>query len=436
LQHDPQLEVHPDAVAPAARDVAPILADIAAALRRPSDLQYKYRSEPVALGAREPGWALYLAHLWRATQKPSHRALALRHLERAIDGVPDASDLPFFGHGFTGTAWAVEHLSPWCYPSDGDANAEVDDALLLMTERATNPPFDLQYGLVGFGLYALERLPRPSATRLLERVLLRLEQLSERSGDGLFWRVPPVWNMSGDASLGAIASLGVANGAAGVVALAAEAHRRGVARPRARRLIEGGLAWIWSQRLGRGAASTFPLHSSTERGSPWPWAVGDLGIVSVMLRAARTLGLDAYEARALRLARGLARRTARASRLRDPSLSLGAAGVAHMFGRLYRSTGEPLFARAAADWLAHLLRLRRPGRGTAGFAVYVPKWQRKLLADPDYPTGWIGLPGFWNGVAGIGLALLAASVPGERGDGKSAAGDDGGAGWDRALLLF
>ncbi|HEX8950823.1 MAG TPA: hypothetical protein VF945_03210, partial [Polyangia bacterium] len=110
----------------------------------------------------------------------------------------------------------------------------------------------------------------------------------------------------------------------------------------------------------------------------------------------------------LTLARRLAAERGPSARLPDPSLGSGAAGAAHMFRRLHEATGEARFADAARVWTQRLLRRRRPGRGIAGFTtMYSPTWQRRYLKDPDYPVGWIALPGVTNGVAGIGLFLLS-----------------------------
>ena len=399
--------------------VVPILDEVAKSLHSPPDFGYPDPKVVVALGAREPGWAIYLAYLWKATGKAAYRSLGERLLRRAIAGVPEASDRPHLGFGFVGTAWAIEHLKGWFLRVDGDVNAEVDDALEMLVEKMPDPPFDLQYGLVGYGVYALERPPRPGRA-LLERVLARLEQLAVRTRDGFHWRLPPEWCMSPDgAKLGSLAPLGVFNGAAGVVALAAAARERGIASRRAQRLAEGALGWMWAHRLGADAQAMFPHHAATTRGSPWSWAAGDLGIGAAMLRAARAFGLGIWEARALRVLRALARRPARG--VPEPSLLAGAAGVAHVFRRLADQTGDPLLRDAASRWLSRLVRLRRSGRGLAGYRFFSPHWQRRFMRDPNYPTGWLPRPGLFNGVAGVGLALLSATT-------REAA-------WDRVLLL-
>jgi len=59
--------------------------------------------------------------------------------------------------------------------------------------------------------------------------------------------------------------------------------------------------------------------------------------------------------------------------------------------------------------------------GLAGYLFHSPAWQRRMLDDARYPTGWIPLPGLLAGVAGIGLALLATLHPSSD--------------WDRALVL-
>ncbi len=99
----------------------------------------------------------------------------------------------------------------------------------------------------------------------------------------------------------------------------------------------------------------------------------------------------------------------------DPGLCHGAAGVAHVFHRLFLTTREPRFADAARLWFARTLAMQGEHRGFAGFAAYEPDAQGKL--------GWAADPGFLMGAAGVTLALAAALA------------DEADPGWDRVLLL-
>ena len=99
----------------------------------------------------------------------------------------------------------------------------------------------------------------------------------------------------------------------------------------------------------------------------------------------------------------------------DAGLCHGAAGNGHLFHRLYRATGEPRLSAAARAWYGQALEYRQEGQGLAGFISWgmVPETEQ---------GGWIASPGLLEGLAGIGLALLAAttSVTPE---------------WDRLLLV-
>ena len=84
----------------------------------------------------------------------------------------------------------------------------------------------------------------------------------------------------------------------------------------------------------------------------------------------------------------------------DPGLRQGMAGIAHLCNRLFQATGEEPFADAARAGFGRVLETRRPGEGIGGFKV-------QLLDGRQRPV-WTDDPGFLNGAAGIGLALLAA----------------------------
>jgi len=85
-----------------------------------------------------------------------------------------------------------------------------------------------------------------------------------------------------------------------------------------------------------------------------------------------------------------------------------------MFNRIYQWTGIDAFKEAAVHWLRHTLDLQQPGTGIAGFS--------KFGRNDDGEYSRLYDPGFIQGAAGIGLALLAAVTPVEPE-------------WDRALLL-
>jgi hypothetical protein len=83
----------------------------------------------------------------------------------------------------------------------------------------------------------------------------------------------------------------------------------------------------------------------------------------------------------------------------DAGLCHGAAGLAHLFNRMFQATGDPALGEAARGWYARTLDARRPGRGIGGIAARV--------SESDGGSRWVADPGLLTGAAGVALALLA-----------------------------
>jgi hypothetical protein len=372
------------------------------------------------------GRALFFAYLERATGDAAAGERAGELLERAIVELGEQrSPSPSLYDGFAGLAWVVEHLVAGEVSQAGrgagvagarsddetdeddsqeDLNAGIDAALLALLRLSPwRGEVDLLGGLVGYGVYALERLPRPSAAALLSLVVARLAERAEpaarieRGSPGLVWVLPESPALAPDP--------GMAHGAAGAIALLARVVARGAAEPLAETLlaaaVEGVLGLRRAEEEGKGDLA---------------WCAGDAGLSVALLAAARACDREDWEETALRLATGAAARYLHDSEAEgfDPALCHGTAGLSHLFHRLYWATGDPALGSAARRWLERTLAHWRPGEGIGGYLV------RKKQEDGR--AGWVADPGFLGGAAGIGLALLAAASPIEPA-------------WDRLLLL-
>jgi hypothetical protein len=369
------------------------------------------------------GLALVHAALDAAFPEMGHGACAQRALGRAIDLLATTILSPSLYSGFSGVAWVAELLSgdPNARPQD-DPNAEIDAALETYLARSPwTSPYDLMEGLVGVGVYALERMPRPSAKRMLALVVARLRETAQRRRPGIAWWSDPQWMPAHMRQTPHPDwNLGVAHGMPGVIALLGRIAAAGVdlrTRMTARALLDKVVAWLLAQELPRDAASRFAWAVGRDlprEPTRLAWCYGDAGVAAALLVAARAVGESAWEKVSLRIALHAAERTVATAGVVDGGLCHGAAGVAHVFHRIYRVTGEKRIGTAARAWFERALAMRKPGQGFGGFLAYVPVGQGKL--------GWRGGPGFLTGSAGITLALLAATT-------------DADPAWDRALLL-
>ncbi|HEX9941500.1 MAG TPA: lanthionine synthetase C family protein [Thermoanaerobaculia bacterium] len=389
-------------------EAAQAAAAVTAVAEALSEAPLPARNTGPGLAGGEAGVALFFEYLDRARPGAGYGESAQQRLERAIDALASSTQSPSLYGGFTGVSWVVEHLQGGSTEEE-DPNGDIDAALLdHLRQTPWMYDYDLVGGLVGYGVYALERLPRPSAIACLELVVERLAEIAQPRTGGLAWHTPfhlvpepnRPWYPQG------LDNLGVAHGTPGVIALLARICTSGVAAERARSLLAGAVSWLLTQKLPTGEISVFPYAVGPGvriRPARAAWCYGDPGIALALLLAGRAAEEPAWEREALALANTVARRPPESCGVEDAGLCHGAAGLGHLFNRLYQATGDPELLAAARAWFGRALRYREPGRGIGGFLALTPP-------DDDFEQlVWNEEAGFLNGSAGMALALLAAT---------------------------
>lgn len=383
--------------------------------------------------------ALDLDRLEPARREPVDEALLWAYVAGAFDDARTASgydaaiaalherlEAPFpslrlYG-GLAGAGWVLAHVS--------DGAGEFLDRLDAALIRALHAPWpgghDLIRGLVGLGVYFLERLRAGAATARpgLLRVIEQLAATADALPEGAAWRSHPetlpawqrAWSPSGHYDVG------VAHGVPGVIALlgvvaALEDPALAPAAAAARELCDRATRWLRARPLPPDPRGRFPTVVAPEPREPerarTAWCYGDPGIAAAMWSVASRTGGDATEWRELALE--CARRPAELCGVVDASLCHGAAGLAHLCNRFFQASGDERFRRAACGWFERTLAMRRAGEGIAGFTG-----QRSRDPAGEAPAPW-AVPDFLDGAIGVALALLAA-LGGEE------------PGWDRLLL--
>ena len=358
---------------PAEPRVVAALDEILAALAAAGAVPVGPTGGPLTAGAA--GWAVLCAYAGR-------EEAADRHLDAAFAEVAEVEMGASLYGGFAGVGWADAHLHP-----DADSGEEVDEIVLELVSRVPwQGGFDLVSGLVGLGVYALER--RPRAVGCLEAIAQRLDEVAAAGADGV-WHTPaadlPAHQR--ERAPAGLHDLGVAHGVAGALAFLAGAIDAGVEVERCRRLLERAVPWLLARRLTDGMPAQL-VAGEAPRASRLGWCYGDPGTAAALLLAANATGHEAWREAALTIARAAAARPFERSGVVDAMLCHGAAGLGHIFH----------------------LDMRRPGEGVGGFRAF------------DGERGWHDDAGLLAGAAGAGLALLAATGATEPR-------------WDRMLLL-
>src|SRR5262249_16952182 len=140
------------------------------------------------------GVALFFSYLALAELDGSAPETAREFLEKAMDSVAEEPMNPSLFSGFTGVAWLAAHLRKHLLELSDDTTEAIDDALHnFLRPSPWKGEFDLINGLVGFGAYAVERLPNPAGARLLGRIIDCLGDCSRPVSGGRTWWTDPRW---------------------------------------------------------------------------------------------------------------------------------------------------------------------------------------------------------------------------------------------------
>ena len=179
-------------------------------------------------------------------------------------------------------------------------------------------------------------------------------------------------------------------------------------------MLSASLAWLRAQESTDGSVDSYFAYDYAP-GKPWraarsAWCYGDPGISAALLCAAHWAKDASLEREAIQIALRAAQRPPERCGVVDAPLCHGAAGLAHLYNRMFQGTGDPRFLEAARTWFERALQMRREGEGIGGYATWRPA-----------EGGWFTDPSFLSGATGVALALVAAATDVEPS-------------WDRLLL--
>ena len=307
----------------------------------------------------------------------------------------------------------VAHLEGRFFTTEeGDANEAVDRTVLHFLGRSPwRHHFDLVDGLAGLGVYALERLPRPTGVDCLKLVVDRRGETAEHHhAEGITWFTAPRFLSAGQRSECPEGhyNLGLAHGVPGIIALLGQVCARreeglSHARKKARALLDGAVPWLLAQQP---PGQSFPYWTGPgvePRPARLGWCYGDLQFAAALIQAARGTGETTRgEKEALRIARDAAGRNAEQAAWPIAAFVTAARASRTCSIACIKPRASGYSKRAARLWIERTLAMLKTNNGIGGVA--------KVPPAPALPrrTCWTAEPGILEGSAGVALALLAA----------------------------
>jgi hypothetical protein len=305
--------------------------------------------------------------------------------------------------GLSSVGWTVEHLYQLLIRGS-NTSAEPDDYLADLDIRILGRleggrwvgPYDLVGGLVGIGVFFLERLPHRTAAHGLQLILDYLEQQAEYSNIGITWFTPPELVPPDQRTSCPVGyyNLGVAHGVPAVAQFLGELTAAGIEVERARVLLDGLMKWLQVYRQPVDAPSGYSNWIAAEDPGPKTsrvaWCYGDLGIGALLHHLAVRSGRQDWLASSLSLLDSCLMRPE--DRVQSAGLCHGALGVAHVYNRIYQAGGDPRYREAAQRYYARGIAMIDYSdcsflEGSIGEALALisavfpinPQWDRRLL---------------------------------------------------------
>lgn len=351
--------------------------------------------------ARGPAGAALL-HVERAWTGSGTWETAKAHLQRLAAAPVDAGDHAGLYYGVPAIAFVLDAAADR-HPAYRAAAESLDNHVLRLARRrlvaaaariergeaATFAEYDLFYGLAGIGALLLRRTPGHEVLGDILRYVVRLAQPHRQNGLEL-----PGWWVAHDPDKtlptpGGHANLGMAHGAAGLLALLAVAATRGCIVDGQHNAITRLAGWFdqwrqdsangpwWPQWITRTDLRVgYPTQSTPGRPS---WCYGTMGIARALhLAAIATHDRHRQQAAEDAIVTCL---TGQLDLITEPGLCHGIAGVYQTAYRAARDSQNPAIEALLPELVARLTE--QASRGQHG-------------------------PGLLNGYAGVGLSLETA----------------------------
>jgi lantibiotic modifying enzyme len=395
-----------------AHDYLSKLSDIVAAV-----LALEADSSDVGLFGGKTGLALLLFYYEALANDEMYGDTALDMVSDVFDRVNDGYYYHTFATGTAGIGWAFDHLVRRDYiESEPDLILADLDPLLhrAMMLDIQEGRFDFLHGALGCGLYFLNRLGSGGAEDYLSELVPELEQVGTMDNYGRL-----AWESVVDIKKGTRGfNLSMSHGIASVIAFLGRIHQTGIERKAVSRMLESAIRYLLDQKLKHGDyISVFPpyvIPGEPPSDSRLAWCYGDLGIGAALYQAGVLTENSEWEEQALEILRhSAARRELEKNSVFDASLCHGAAGVAHIFNRMFQYSGVLEFKEASQYWLKQTMDFASFDDGIAGFKT----WHGR-----EADGNWVNDLHMLSGAAGVGLVLISAVSNIEPG-------------WDQCLLL-
>jgi lantibiotic modifying enzyme len=349
----------------------------------------------------DAGISLYFAYMAVFFQNEVYRDKSIALIDSSLDSTVNP-ELHYTDT--TGILWAFKHLV-----DIGIIEANIDEFMddemeMQIIDRSIADlkigHYDYLYGGISPVPYLLERRNKKIISAKFPEIISALIASADRNENGISWQnkflIPKDIKVDGK-----LFNLGIAHGIPAIIIILSELVKAGVKPDKTSMLLTESISWILNLKGKDSDPFLFATHHPKQgRYSRLAWCYGDLSIAITLLRAALNTGNDEWLNKAIEIGLHSAKRMEYTTTIiLDTEFCHGSIGVAHIFNRFYHYTHKKEFKTAALFWYEQTLEIASK---MGHFKMY-----KKLIDEKEKPD-WHDTDSLLEGIAGIGLGLMAA----------------------------
>lgn len=308
--------------------------------------------------------------------------------------------------GVAGIAFVFQHLrNIGVLDKADDLNlSELDE---FISQGADNDfksgNWDPLHGMVGLGIYFLERNKETGEKKYLEKIIDQLATMRTISGDHLVWITPGFGKYSDNNY-----NFGMAHGMPGMLSFLAQVRACGIRPHEIEEMISSCIAYLLQCEYTDDPVYSFPLSidvkpkSKEEKHySRLAWCYGDLCMANALIHCGKELQKENLIAKGFDVALKTTQRSFEDSGCMDAPFCHGTVGLVHQYNRLYQLTNNEVFKNATDNWInITIMHFYKSGEGAGGYYFSSFNEEKNIFE-------LISHYGLLEGSAGIALVYLS-----------------------------
>jgi lantibiotic modifying enzyme len=350
------------------------------------------------------GITLLFAYLSKIFPEKNYLQTTFEYLDELNDALGNEAMDHSMSAGVAGIAFIYQHLlNIGILDVSDDLNLSELDAFI---DRGIDVDFqmgnwDPLHGMVGLGIYFLERNKETGEKKYLEKIVDYLAGMRTTVGNHQLWMTPGYGTYSDDNY-----NFGMAHGMPGVLSFLAQTHARGIRQQAIDEMITSCLPFLLQYEYADDAVYSFPptidLHLKKEKlHARLAWCYGDLSMAIALVHCGKALQNENLQTKGIEVALKTTHRTLENSGCADACFCHGAVGLAHQYHRLYQCTNNERFKAAADYWIDLTLQhFYKPSANGDGYYFQAFNEETKTF---EFHTSY----GLLEGSAGIALVYLS-----------------------------